>query len=91
MKRLNPIITWACYIIGMLIAISIMVDRNYILEKLLIGCLIGMIAWISILIELIKNPIKDKGMWIYLLIFVGGVAMPVYLITRKERLNEPKS
>jgi hypothetical protein len=90
MKTLNLKVAWTFYIIGMLICLSMIFDRNHITLKLLIGTLFLLVSWIAIFIELIKNPVKNKGLFIYLLIFFGGVFIPYYLITRKDRVNQIK-
>jgi hypothetical protein len=51
------------------------------------GIVIGVIAWIIILVHIIRNPIPNKTFWILSMFFVPLIAEIVYLIRRKTLLN----
>jgi hypothetical protein len=85
MKTSNSKIIWLFYLAGMLIVLSSIIDmQNYLAIRMSIGTLLIFIAWIAILVDLIKRPMTNKALWIVFMIFLGGIAIPSYLITQRK-------
>jgi hypothetical protein len=52
-----------------------------------ISVIFSLISIFIVLIDLIKNPIKNKSMWIIPLLFVGNLVAIIYLINREAHLR----
>jgi len=50
--------------------------------KILIGSIGLIIPWIICIVNASKN--KMGGLWIWFLIFFGGIAIPIYIFTNKD-------
>ena len=86
MKTLNSKLIWALYITGMLIVINaIYLNSNYLILKLAIGSAPLLIVLIILLKELWSTKIDNKWPWTFFLFFMGGIAIPIFMLTRKER------
>ncbi len=86
MKTLNPKLIWALYITGMLIVINAMyMNSNFLITKLGIASFILLVALVFILKELWASRIENKWPWTLFLVLMGGIAIPVFMLTRKER------
>ncbi len=56
-----------------------------------ISVIFSLISIFIVLIDLIKNPIKNKSMWIIPLLFVGNLVAIIYLINREAHLRRALS
>ncbi|TAH41309.1 MAG: hypothetical protein EYC69_08460 [Bacteroidetes bacterium] len=86
MNKLNPKLIWALYITGLLIVINAMyMNSNFLIIKLGIGSFILFVALVFILKELWGTKIENKWPWTFFLVLMGGIAIPVFMLTRTER------
>jgi len=46
-----------------------------------------LLAIFVVLLDIIKNPIKNKFLWIIPLLFVGNIVSMIYLINRESHIN----
>lgn len=89
MKNFNSKLYWILYIVGMCICVSaILFSNGERLKLILAGAVLILITLISIIVEVVQSPIKNKFQWIFFLWFFGGIAIPYYLATRKRRFAE---
>lgn len=89
MNNSNSKIYGVLYIIGMCLCLSgIYIFKNHLVSLLSIGALILIFPWIALLREVIKTPIKNRSLWIWCLIMHSAIAIPIYLLTRKNRLKD---
>jgi len=85
MKNFNAKLIWGIYITGMLININnFYFSHNYHLIKLAIGSAIMLVAIILIIKDIWKSSSQNKWPWSLFIFFMSGIAIPIYLLIRKE-------
>ena len=52
-----------------------------------ISIVFTLIAIFVVLLDIIKNPIKNKFLWIIPLLFVGNIVSMIYLINRESHIR----
>ena len=52
-----------------------------------ISIVFTLLAIFVVLLDIIKNPIKNKFLWIIPLLFVGNIVSMIYLINRESHIN----
>ena len=52
-----------------------------------ISIVFTLLAIFVVLLDIIKNPIKNKFLWIIPLLFVGNIVAMVYLINRESHIR----
>ena len=52
-----------------------------------ISMVFSLFAIFVVLLDIIKNPIKNKFLWIIPLLFVGNIVSMIYLINREAHLR----
>ena len=52
-----------------------------------ISIVFSLFAIFVVLLDIIKNPIKNKFLWIIPLLFVGNIVSMIYLINREAHLR----
>ncbi|HNQ61164.1 MAG TPA: hypothetical protein PKJ62_02150 [Bacteroidia bacterium] len=80
---------WALYITGMLITINTMYfNQSFWLIKLGISSSIMLIAIMIILKDVWNSSTENKWPWTLFLFFMGGIAIPIYMLNRKEQVTD---
>ena len=52
-----------------------------------ISIVFTLLAIFVVLLDIIKNPIKNKFLWIIPLLFVGNIVSMIYLINRESHIR----
>ena len=52
-----------------------------------ISIVFTLLAIFVVLLDIIKNPIKNKFLWIIPLLFVGNIVSMIYLINRESHIK----
>ena len=52
-----------------------------------ISIVFSLLAIFVVLLDIIKNPIKNKFLWIIPLLFVGNIVSMIYLINRESHIR----
>ena len=52
-----------------------------------ISIVFKLLAIFVVLLDIIKNPIKNKFLWIIPLLFVGNIVSMIYLINRESHIR----
>jgi predicted ferric reductase len=86
MRPFNEKLVWGMYIIGMIISINAMFI-NLNLLQFAIAAIIILVVLILILKDLWSTTSTNKWLWTIFLIPLAGVAIPMYLLSRKTRLR----
>ena len=53
-----------------------------------ISVVFSLLAIFVVLLDIIKNPIKNKFLWIIPLLFVGNIISTIYLINRDSHIRK---
>lgn len=53
-----------------------------------IGVIFGFITWLITLLDIIRNPVKNKTIWILLMVIFSALTVLFYLSTREKRLSK---
>ncbi len=84
MKPLTLTICWILYLLSISLLVTAFVFRQETLfTRIGMASLILMIPWIICIVDSVKRKNNSNGLWTYLLIFVGLIFIPVYLLVKR--------
>ncbi|NND77420.1 MAG: hypothetical protein HKN39_04495 [Flavobacteriales bacterium] len=80
MSKKNKLGLGIIYILGIAVLLMGIIPEEFNLTKALIGSALILSVWIICIRHAIKNNVS--GMWLYLLLFAGGITLPAYLLKK---------
>lgn len=75
--------------IAMIIGVFYAVSQGYPVDMqwLIIGLAMNFMAFVAVVIDLLRNPVKNKWTWVIILVTISILASFIYLIMRDKILG----
>lgn len=86
MNKTEKILSWLTYLIGISLVITEVYSSPMSYMTINLGVLIMMVAWILCMRDVARRD-SPQWLWLYLIGFLGGIAIPVYLLTDARKAD----